>query len=290
MATSSSSFLILYICLVVLASSRFVYSSTLSNNNNNNMFIYDVINYQSPLSISPIPPLEVTGDYLDRVLATKQRNASISLLFYASSCPFSRNLRPIFHALSFMFPEIQHFAIEQSSAMPSVFSRYGIHTLPSILMVNQTSKFLYQGSKELHSLVRSYEKITGLEAVHYSAGYVSKILESGEKSMERKWNGPSSLKETMKRELYLAFAILFLCLRVILYIFPKVVSHLKAVWVSCAPNLNLEIFGETSQLFGHALNVIDGRRIWTRFRLCKTRNFREGARNAGVWASSRLFG
>jgi hypothetical protein len=184
-----------------------------------------------------------------------------------------------------MFPEIEHLAVEQSSAMPSVFSRYGIHSLPSILMVNETSKVLYQGPKELNSLVQFYEKATGLEAVQYSAGCVPEILESGEKSIMQKLKG-LSLKEIMKRELYLVFSILFLCLKVFLYIFPKVLSHLKAVWVSCVPNLNLEIIGETSQLFGRALTMIDGRSIWTRFRLCKTRNFRESARNARVWASS----
>lgn len=43
----------------------------------------------------------------------------------------------------------------------SVFSRYGIHSLPSLLMVNQTSKVQYHGPKDLQSLVQFYEKTTG---------------------------------------------------------------------------------------------------------------------------------
>lgn len=96
----------------------------------------------------------------------------------------------------------------------------------------------------------------------------------------------SSTREIIQREPYLVFAVLFLCLRVLVYIFPEVLSRLKAFWVSYVPHLNLEIFGETSQLFGRALHMVDVRRVLTKLRICKTRNFREGAKNARVWASS----
>jgi hypothetical protein len=68
--------------------------------------------------------------------------------------------------------------------------------------------------------------------------------------------------------------------------FPKVLTHLKAFWVLYVPHFNLGIFGETSQLMGRILHMVDVRRIWTKLRLCKTRNFHEGAKNARVWASS----
>lgn len=43
----------------------------------------------------------------------------------------------------------------------SVFSRYGIHSVPSILVVNQTSRVRYYGRKDLASMVEFYKKTTG---------------------------------------------------------------------------------------------------------------------------------
>jgi len=60
----------------------------------------------------------VDGDFLDRALASKQRNAYTSVLFYASWCPFSCSMLPKFEILSSMFPQIEHLAVEQSSALP----------------------------------------------------------------------------------------------------------------------------------------------------------------------------
>lgn len=99
------------------------------------------------------------------------------------------------------------------------------------------------------------------------------------------WNG-SYVKEIFTREPYLAFSILFFCLRVVLALFPGLLSQLKAFWVLYVPHLNLEIFGETSQMLGRVLNMIDVQRVWAKLKLCKIRNFREGAKSARVWASS----
>ncbi|CAK7341439.1 unnamed protein product [Dovyalis caffra] len=93
-------------------------------------------------------------------------------------------------------------------------------------------------------------------------------------------------EDIIKREPYLVLATLFLFLRVLLYVSPKVLSHLKAFYACYVPHFNLEIFGETSQLFGRILHMIDVRRIWTKLRICKTRNFHERAKNCRVWASS----
>ena len=43
----------------------------------------------------------------------------------------------------------------------SICSRYGIHSLPSIIMVNRTSRVRYRGPKNLISLVQFYKKTTG---------------------------------------------------------------------------------------------------------------------------------
>ncbi|KAF8403978.1 hypothetical protein HHK36_012088 [Tetracentron sinense] len=103
----------------------------------------------------------VDKESLDRALSSSQRNVYTAVLFYASWCPFSHGVRSTFNVLSSMFPQIRHLAVEQSSAMPSVFSRYGIRSLPSILMVNQTARVWYYGAKDLCSLVHFYKRITG---------------------------------------------------------------------------------------------------------------------------------
>ncbi|KAK8506876.1 hypothetical protein V6N12_000445 [Hibiscus sabdariffa] len=243
------------------------------------------INFQCSPSITPIPPLQVSGDFLDRALTSKQQNGYTSVLFHASWCPFSRSIHPKFDILSFMFPQLEHLAVEQSLASPSIFSRYGIHSLPSILIVNQTSRVRYNGPKDLHSIARFYEKTTGFEPAQFVAEKEPNVSGDQDKYIIMSWNELSAM-EIVKQEPYLAFALLFLCLRVFLLVLPEVLSHLKALWVSYAPQFNLEIFGETSQLFVRALHMVDVRRVWTKLRLCKTRNFQQGAKSARVWASS----
>lgn len=58
------------------------------------------------------------GNFLDSFLMSKQHSGYTTVLFYASSCPFSQSIWPMYEALSSMFPQIDHLAVEQSSAMP----------------------------------------------------------------------------------------------------------------------------------------------------------------------------
>lgn len=94
------------------------------------------------------------------------------------------------------------------------------------------------------------------------------------------------VKEISSREPYLVLSVLFLCLRIILFVLPKIMSHFQAFWDSYVRHLNVQIFGNTSQVIGRVLNVVDLKRLWTKQRLCKSRNFHERARSARVWASS----
>lgn len=121
--------------------------------------------------------------------------------------------------------------------------------------------------------------ISGLEAKDNAVvGQLSNLMSDEHSTMKG-----FSLKEIFNREPYLALSILFLCLRIILFVFPTIMPRLKAFWTSYASHLNLQIFG---QVMERVLNVIDVKRIWTKLRLCKTRNFHERVRSARVWASS----
>ncbi|XP_077213440.1 5'-adenylylsulfate reductase-like 7 [Tasmannia lanceolata] len=239
---------------------------------------------QCPLSITPSSPSKVDGKFLDRALRSDQRNAYTSILFYASWCPFSHRAQSTFEGLSSMFPQITHLKVEESSVMPVIFSKYGVHSLPSIMIANRTSRVHHHGSKDLSSLIHFYKKVTGFDPVQYFTKE-DQSSRLGSEKLLCLWDG--SPREMFTREPYLAFSLLFLCLKVfIIYFFPKILSRLKAVWVLLYVwHLNLGFFVETSQLLERVLHVIDMNRVWNKLRLCKTRNFQNGAKNARVWAS-----
>lgn len=92
-----------------------------------------------------------------------------------------------------------------------------------------------------------------------------------------------SLGEISRREPYLALSILFLCLRIILSVFPTIMPHLKAF---CSSYVNHLSFQKLGQVMERVLHVMDVKRIWTKLELCKSRSFQERARSARVWASS----
>ncbi|XP_058187363.1 5'-adenylylsulfate reductase-like 5 isoform X2 [Rhododendron vialii] len=224
------------------------------------------------------------GKSLDGGLSSTQTNVYIAVLFYGSSCPFSNAIRTKFAALSTMFPQIKHVMVEQSSAMPSVLSRYGIHSVPSILVVNRMVKTQYYGSKNLSSFVQFYKGTTGLDPILDLTEDQGSYSESGLKFLYP-WKG-NSAKEILMMEPYLVFSALFLFLRVYLYLFPRMISNLIALWFAFVPHLNMGFLGELSHLLGRVLHVIDFQKVWSKLRRCKTRNLHNGARSARVWASS----
>ncbi|KAA8516271.1 hypothetical protein F0562_016564 [Nyssa sinensis] len=284
---AASTAFVLFLCICAASALRHVSSSSSppSMCPHQSILFINTLQSQCSLAFLPNSPLLVDGDFLDRTLTAKRGNVYTSVLFYASWCPFSHNALLTYEVLSSMFPQIEHLAIEQSSAMPSIFSRYGIHSLPTILMVNQTSRMRFQGSKDLYSLVKFYKKTTGFERVQHVAVHQPIGLGSGEKFVMQSWIG-SSLDEISTAEPYLVISILFLCLRVLVFVFPKALSRFKAFWAARTPHPKLEIFGETSQILGRVLHMADVKRICAKLRLSKTRNFHEGAKNARVWASS----
>ncbi|KAI0516393.1 hypothetical protein KFK09_009066 [Dendrobium nobile] len=110
-------------------------------------------------SISQAGP--VNGDTLDREMTHAQDGTYYSAFFYASWRPFSQKCRSIFDTLGSIFRQIRHFAVEQYSAMPSVFSRYGIHGFPAFVLTSRTTSVRYHGLKDLDSSVYFYRELTG---------------------------------------------------------------------------------------------------------------------------------
>ncbi|CAL4944977.1 unnamed protein product [Urochloa decumbens] len=240
----------------------------------------DAIGSRCPfVRIEPSPPLEVSGEAIDTELNLRRRGASYSILFYAAWCPFSSKFRPIFEALSTMYPQIHHFAVEESSATP----RYGIRGFPAILLVNETTMVRYRGSKDLSSLVDFYKETTGLDPI----AYLDIVQQESAGSLRFIMLWDRSLREMAKDEPFLLLAILFIILKVAAYFIPAVVSHLRAFLVVRVRNLNLGIRRGSNQLLDRVLNVLDVRRLWSKLRLSnKATDLRKGASNARAWASS----
>ncbi|KAE8649373.1 5'-adenylylsulfate reductase-like 5 [Cucumis sativus] len=278
----------LFVYFLALCPFGFVSSSSLSRSSicpkESDFFLYGVRS-QCPFSAVPSSPLQVDGDYIDGTLTSYKKIGYTSVFFYASWCPFSLHLRHTFETLSFLFPQMEHLVVEQSSTLPNVLSKYGVHSFPSILLVNGTSRVRYRGRKNILSLVRFYNRITGLKPIPYYNNAELVTIESVGRPVIQLAK-PSSPNNILKSDPLLAFSFVFVCLRVAMFKLPHVLHQLNNLCRSCVPHLNLEIFGETRQLMGRILQMLDIRRAWAKLRLYKTKNIHKGARNARVWASS----
>ncbi|KAI3683453.1 hypothetical protein L1987_83956 [Smallanthus sonchifolius] len=237
-------------------------------------FLLD-LQLQCPTTVMYTSPIEMNEESLDKVLSSNQMNTYIAILFYASWCPFSRNLQPKFDALSSMFPQIKHAMVEQSSVPPIVFSKHGIHSVPSILLVTRTFSIRFHGSKDLHSLVHFYQKATGFEPVMDLTK--DPIIFPENESTSPESHNKAQPKSIISREPYLIFSMLFLFSKALSYLYPNMVSNIIALWLANIPHLNLSIFGESRQLLARVLQLFDFKRAFSKLKL---------VRSARAWTSS----
>eukprot|EP01018_Ginkgo_biloba_P007501 Gb_37627 [translate_table: standard] len=217
----------------------------------------------------------------------------MAVLFYASWCPFSKACRPVFDVLSSMFPSIHHVAVEESALRP----RYGVHSFPSLFLQNQTSRMRYHGLRQLESLVDFYKNITGMEPVspdflaqgmssRLSGLGMSKSIESGEHCP---YSWAKSPEKILQQDTYLILAILFLVLRMLHFLFPKILLWVKQLWKRHVWPVNVAIVRENPPTFlEQILFIFNLNRIRSSLKFCKTGNFQEGAMNARAWASTSL--
>ncbi|TKW28877.1 hypothetical protein SEVIR_3G358100v4 [Setaria viridis] len=227
-----------------------------------------------PVSAEGYSAEEVNGEELVRMLDGKKEYTAV--LFYASWCPFSQRMRPLFDDLSSMFPQIKHLAVEESNVMPAIFSRYAVRTLPSIIITHGSYAFWPLGSKDLDSMANFYTAVTGQEPVAYIGP--RKWSAAQNTHYAKFWN--SSISEAVKQEPYLAFSILFICLRIFMFFFPKCFALIKGFWTQYFQQINLGILAKLNQLLECVPHAVDVRKVWSKLRLVA------GAKNARAWASS----
>lgn len=236
---------------------------------------------------------------LERALNILHKSGSsyLAVLFYASWCPFSKLCQPVFNTLSSMFPTIHHVAIEESAIRPSVLSRYGVHSFPSLFLQNQTMRVRYTGSRKLESLIAFYRNITGIEPV---STYRLSVIDGNSlrgldmvKDIENEKHCPyswaKSPEKLFQEDTYLTLAILFLVSRMLYFLFPKVLLWLKRIWnkhVFPADVGNMREYSPT--YMERILYIFNRNRIMSNLKFYKTGNFQGGAMNARAWASKSL--
>ncbi|KAI7728006.1 hypothetical protein M8C21_006073, partial [Ambrosia artemisiifolia] len=252
-------------------SGHLVISTSSSDQHTNEHSVKTIL--QCPTVIVYSWPVEMSWESVDKVLSSNQTNAYVAILFYASWCPFSRDMRPKFDALSSMYPQIKHVTVEQSSISPIVFSRYGLRGVPSIMITNRTTTMIFLGPKYLYLLAHFYQKATGLKPVMD----LTKDPISFPENKSRTAESHNKLKNIVSTEPYLVFSLLFIFSKALLYLYPNILSNITALWHTFIPRLNLAIFGESRQLLGRVLQFVDFKRAFGGLKL---------TRSARAWPSS----
>nr|GMD52299.1 5'-adenylylsulfate reductase-like 4 [Ipomoea batatas] len=213
----------------------------------------------------------------------------VVFLFYASWCPFSITFRPIFSVLSSLFPSIPHFAIEESAIKPSTLSKYGVHGLPTLFILNSTMRVQYHGPRTLDSLITFYNGVTGVKTSTEDGISLDKIGcstshdgYSGSEQESCPFSWARSPENLLRQETYLMLATVFVLMRFLYALLPYIRRFAQFAYRSY--NMRISSLWEHPLLYMHR-----GLQLFNSLKEpCKRSNLQEGAMNAKVWASKSL--
>ncbi|KAJ8555572.1 hypothetical protein K7X08_013068 [Anisodus acutangulus] len=230
---------------------------------------------------------------LQRALNMIHRNTHdyVALLFYASWCPFSRSFKPKFSIMSSLFPSIPHFAIEESAVKPSTLSKYGVHGFPTLFLLNSTMRMRYHGSRSLDSVIEFYGVSTGFQSVSVDTTSLGKtgcssnhLKLHGSEQENCPFSWARSPENLLQQETYLAFATLFVLMKVLYKIFPALRKIAQIGWEGCVLHIRIRSLWELPLLYlNRAVQLCNSLK-----EPCKRSNLQEGAMNAKAWASKSL--
>lgn len=163
----------------------------------------------------------------------------VAVLYYASWCPFSRSLRPIYEAMAALHPHILHVAVEEQRLRPSVLSRVGVHSFPALHIHNRTGRIKYQGARTLGDLQRFYANITGTGISEEIKPENDIWVKSGGEPIVDLWNHEpcpypwaQHPQQLLQENMCLVLASAFVFLRVLCWVGPKTASLIKSKWGS----------------------------------------------------------
>ncbi|KAK1356191.1 hypothetical protein POM88_049447 [Heracleum sosnowskyi] len=126
-------------------------------------------------------------------------------------------------------------------------------------MVSQTGIVRYYGPKDLPSLLQFYKSTAGLDpVVNMTKVQLSHYKETGYKI--QLWN-QKPLKEIFIKEPYLILSLMFIFYKASIYLIPRLVCRVKALWFALVPHLSVGVLGESKQLLRRVFHVKDLKRI-----------------------------
>lgn len=96
------------------------------------------------------------------------------------------------------------------------------------------------------------------------------------------WN-QKPLKEILIKEPYLILSLMFIFYKASIYLIPRLVCQVKALWFALVPHLSVGVLGESKQLLRRVFHVVDLKRVGNKV---NTGSRSIGAQTARVWASS----
>ncbi|KAK8549139.1 hypothetical protein V6N13_054118 [Hibiscus sabdariffa] len=228
---------------------------------------------------------------LQKALDMVQRNSHefVSVLFYASWCPFSRSFRPSFTTLSSSYPSIPHFAIKESAVRPSILSKYGVHGFPTLFLLNSRMRVRYHGNRSVESVGAFYNDVTGFKNKspdrtppdtirHISKQEKHNISE--QESCSFSWaRSPQNL---LQQETYLALATTFVLLRLLYLLYPTLLVFAHFTW----RRLNRKV--KLGTMLDHPVAYLKRKFQFVSLKEPRKRNNLQGAMNARAWASKSL--
>lgn len=220
-------------------------------------------------------------------LVHKNHEEYISILFYASWCPFSKICKPNFRKLSTVFPSIRHFAFEESVIRPSILARYGVHGFPTLFLLNSTMRVRYRGPRTLTSLVAFYNNVTSVNPASLNSLSVEETVDPSDLSnlaeeSEQEYcpfSWARSPEKLLQQDTYLLLAVSFLLLRLICFLFPRMKACTTWIW---SWHMRFATFGNLEDYL--RAYVDQAKQGFGRLNPCKRGNL-HGAR---AWASKSL--
>ncbi|KAL4271149.1 hypothetical protein GQ457_13G021160 [Hibiscus cannabinus] len=227
---------------------------------------------------------------LQKALDMVQRNSHefVSVLFYASWCPFSRSFRPSFTTLSSSYPSIPHFAIKESAVRPSILSKYGVHGFPTLFLLNSRMRVRYHGNRSVESVGAFYNDVTGFknkspdrtppDTIRHVSKHEKHISE--QESCSFSWaRSPQNL---LQQETYLALATTFVLLRLLYLLYPTLLVFAHFTW----RRLNRKV--KLGTMLEHPVAYLKRKFQFVSLKEPRKRNNLQGAMNARAWASKSL--
>lgn len=225
-------------------------------------------------------------------LVYKHKKTYVAVLFHASWCPFSKICLQNFNSMASLFPSIRHFAFEESVIRPRILSRYGVHGFPTLFLLNSTMRVRYHGSRTISSLISFYSDVTGIKSADLDPISINKAADTSslpnpDETIEENcpFSWARSPEKILQQDTYLALASIFVSLKLLYFLIPKLNSYIERTYRRLTQLVGLLTLWDHFHAYLH-----EAKQSLSRLNPCKRSNHmqEEAMNNAKAWASKSL--